>query len=98
MTKNKWTYAKRMADMPKKRGRYLFMNCLGMFFVGLWETKPRELNVVHPIAEMVNGVRTTTGRNVMSRWDFKKNGHVFWTKPTACLDFYKICRRCGVGL
>ena len=100
MNKIKWTYAKNLKAMPKKSGRYLLMNELGSFFIGIWEASDHKLYIQCMNTEckwksnkhgMSSQVRMTTGNIRMAGWDWKTSGHVYWA-DIGKLDFYKIAK------
>lgn len=101
--KSKWKFAKTLKDMPSKSGRYLIMNQLGSFFVGIWDARGRKLHTQCMGAEfrwkgngrgMPSQVRMTTGDVRMAQWDWKTSGRVYW-KDVGDLDFYRIWQRAG---
>lgn len=98
-----WKFAKTLKDMPSESGRYLIMNQLGSFFVGIWDAHDRKLHTQCMGAEyqwkgngrgMPSQVRKTTGDVKMAQWDWKTSGRVYW-KDVGDLDFYRIWQRCG---
>ena len=93
--KTDWKYAKNLKQMPNEWGRYLFMNELGTFFVGVWSPHERKLYVqCTKFEEDDTQTRRTTGEIYMAQWDFKRSGHVYWAKPDVSMDFYRIWQRC----
>lgn len=96
--KTEWKYAKTLKAMPRESGRYLFMNELGSFFVGVWDTHERKLYTqCFMFDEEDSQTRTTTGNVRMARWDFKRSGHVYWAKPGVSVDSYQVWQQCRVS-
>lgn len=90
-----WKFAKNIKEMPSESGRYLIMNQLGSFFVGLWDAHKRVLHTQCMGCSFNDAdVRVTTGDVKMARWNWKTSGRVFW-RDVGKLDFYHIWQACG---